>query len=68
MNDTQDKSKYAEYDTFWIDDENNQYKLHISGYRGSAGKNEVDEECLKKAKSRYFISLISAISMSQKAS
>lgn len=29
---------FAHYDNFWIDDEFNKYTLHISGYRGTAGK------------------------------
>ncbi|CAL1265616.1 unnamed protein product [Larinioides sclopetarius] len=28
---------YANYDSFWLDDEENKYKLHISGYSGNAG-------------------------------
>ncbi|GFQ74728.1 techylectin-5A [Trichonephila clavata] len=29
--------RYALYDTFWIDDENNKYTLRINGYSGNAG-------------------------------
>ncbi|GFY71166.1 aquaporin-9 [Trichonephila inaurata madagascariensis] len=29
---------YALYEEFWIDDEDDNYKLHISGYSGTAGK------------------------------
>lgn len=28
---------YAKYQTFWIDDENYNYTLHIDGYSGDAG-------------------------------
>ncbi|GFU10352.1 techylectin-5A [Nephila pilipes] len=31
------EKRYAIYDTFWIDDENNYYTLHIKGYTGNAG-------------------------------
>ena len=27
----------AEYSTFWIDDEAHDYRLHVSGYSGTAG-------------------------------
>ncbi|GFU33791.1 fibrinogen C-terminal domain-containing protein, partial [Nephila pilipes] len=30
--------RYALYDTFWIDDENNYYTIHIKDYTGDAGK------------------------------
>ncbi|XP_041352860.1 uncharacterized protein LOC121371207 [Gigantopelta aegis] len=29
--------RYAEYDDFWVDDEDANYRLHIGGYRGDAG-------------------------------
>ncbi|GIX88387.1 techylectin-5A [Caerostris extrusa] len=31
------EKRYALYDTFWIDDENNKYTLHIQDYSGDAG-------------------------------
>ncbi|PRD30838.1 UNVERIFIED_CONTAM: Techylectin-5A [Trichonephila clavipes] len=31
------EKRYALYDTFWIDDENHKYTLHIQDYRGDAG-------------------------------
>ncbi|GIX98493.1 techylectin-5A [Caerostris extrusa] len=31
------EKRYAFYDTFWIDDENNKYTLHIQDYSGDAG-------------------------------
>ncbi|GFQ88856.1 techylectin-5A [Trichonephila clavata] len=31
------EKRYAIYDTFWIDDENNDYTLHIKDYSGDAG-------------------------------
>lgn len=31
------EKRYAIYDTFWIDDENNDYTLHIKDYTGDAG-------------------------------
>ncbi|XP_055949926.1 techylectin-5A-like isoform X2 [Argiope bruennichi] len=36
--DMRDEKRYAFYDTFWIDDENNKYTLHIQGYSGNAGE------------------------------
>lgn len=30
---------YATYDSFWIDDEIQNYKAHITRYRGTAGMN-----------------------------
>ncbi|GBN35406.1 hypothetical protein AVEN_195946-1, partial [Araneus ventricosus] len=32
------EKRHALYDTFWIDDENNKYTLHIKDYSGDAGK------------------------------
>ncbi|GFT65574.1 techylectin-5A [Trichonephila clavipes] len=31
------EKRFAIYDTFWIDDENNDYTLHIKDYSGDAG-------------------------------
>ncbi|GBN76341.1 Techylectin-5A, partial [Araneus ventricosus] len=31
------EKRYAHYDSFWIDDENNNYTLHIKDYIGDAG-------------------------------
>ncbi|XP_077864145.1 uncharacterized protein LOC100369898 [Saccoglossus kowalevskii] len=31
------ETAYAEYEVFWIDDENNNYALHCEGYAGTAG-------------------------------
>ncbi|GFQ74727.1 techylectin-5A [Trichonephila clavata] len=36
------EKKYALYDTFWIDNENNKYTLHISDYSGNAGDSMMD--------------------------
>ncbi|GFT64000.1 techylectin-5A, partial [Nephila pilipes] len=30
------EKRYALYDSFWIDDENNSYKMHKKGYSGNA--------------------------------
>ncbi|GIX97576.1 techylectin-5A [Caerostris darwini] len=32
-----EEKRYALYETFWIDDENNKYTLHIQEYSGDAG-------------------------------
>ncbi|XP_046576488.1 uncharacterized protein LOC124284451 [Haliotis rubra] len=37
MDDFHWDSVYAEYDTFWTDNEEEGYRLHISGYSGTAG-------------------------------
>jgi angiopoietin 2 len=29
---------YAQYSTFYIEDVNNKYRLHVSGYTGTAGE------------------------------
>lgn len=38
--DKQQNKAFARYDNFWIDDEFNNYTLHISDYSGTAGKNQ----------------------------
>ena len=30
--------RFAKYDQFWIDSEAQQYRLHVEGYSGTAGK------------------------------
>ncbi|KAG8178278.1 hypothetical protein JTE90_001314 [Oedothorax gibbosus] len=35
------EKRYALYDAFWIDDENNKYTLHIQDYSGDAGNFEL---------------------------
>ena len=30
--------RFAEYEQFWIEGESNQYKLHVDGYSGTAGR------------------------------
>ncbi|GBN94856.1 Techylectin-5A [Araneus ventricosus] len=37
LQDFEGARRYAVYDTFWIDDENNKYTLHIKDYSGDAG-------------------------------
>ncbi|CAL1279260.1 unnamed protein product [Larinioides sclopetarius] len=37
LQDVEGAKKYAVYDTFWIDDENNKYTLHIKDYSGDSG-------------------------------
>ena len=32
------ESAYAEYSSFSIADENDKYRIHVSGYSGTAGK------------------------------
>ncbi|GFU71920.1 techylectin-5A [Trichonephila clavipes] len=34
--------RYALYDTFWIDDVNNKYTLHINDYSGNAGQDVIE--------------------------
>ena len=34
------ESAYAEYSSFSIADENDKYRIHVSGYAGTAGKKE----------------------------
>ncbi|KAF8774496.1 Techylectin-5A like protein [Argiope bruennichi] len=37
LKDVEGQKRYALYDTFWIDDEDHKYTLHIGGYSGDAG-------------------------------
>ncbi|GBM79564.1 Techylectin-5A [Araneus ventricosus] len=37
LKDVEGEKRYALYDTFWIDDEDHKYTLHIGGYSGDAG-------------------------------
>ncbi|KAG8178280.1 hypothetical protein JTE90_001316 [Oedothorax gibbosus] len=37
------EKRYASYDTFWIDDENNKYTLHIQDYSGDAGDSMISQ-------------------------
>ncbi|GIY30269.1 techylectin-5A [Caerostris darwini] len=37
LKDVEGNKRYAVYDTFWIDDEDHKYTLHIKGYSGDAG-------------------------------
>ncbi|XP_067131627.1 techylectin-5A-like [Centruroides vittatus] len=37
MKDKEGNKAYALYDEFWIENEKHQYRLHISGYNGTAG-------------------------------
>jgi hypothetical protein len=30
-------SAYAEYNSFWVDPESDNYRLHVTGYSGTAG-------------------------------
>ncbi|GBL53722.1 hypothetical protein AVEN_130835-1, partial [Araneus ventricosus] len=36
MTDAKETSAFAEYKVFWIENEENKYKLHISKYSGNA--------------------------------
>ncbi|GBN16460.1 Techylectin-5A [Araneus ventricosus] len=52
------EKRHALYDTFWIDDENNKYTLHIKDYSGDAEKqhsciNSTISSCLQHG--RYYI-------------
>ncbi|GFV68641.1 techylectin-5A [Trichonephila clavipes] len=40
--------RYAFYDTFWIDDENHKYTLHISDYSGNAGESMLEKHDNRK--------------------
>ena len=37
LKDVEGSKRYAQYDFFWIDDENHKYMLHIRDYKGDAG-------------------------------
>uniref|UniRef100_A0A4Q8K9D6 U25-Nephitoxin-Nsp1a_1 n=1 Tax=Nephila sp. SGP-2016 TaxID=1905176 RepID=A0A4Q8K9D6_9ARAC len=37
LKDVEGNKRYAQYDTFWIDDEEHKYTSHIKGYIGDAG-------------------------------
>ncbi|GIY50030.1 techylectin-5A [Caerostris extrusa] len=37
LQDVEGNKRYAMYDTFWIEDENRKYTLHVIGYSGNAG-------------------------------
>lgn len=37
LKDVEGNTRYALYDTFWIDNEDEQYKLHVKDYSGDAG-------------------------------
>ncbi|XP_023217654.1 techylectin-5A-like [Centruroides sculpturatus] len=39
MKDLEGNKRYAFYKEFWIENERQQYKLHVSGFEGDAGKN-----------------------------
>ncbi|CAL1292437.1 unnamed protein product [Larinioides sclopetarius] len=41
LKDVDGEEGYALYDTFWIDDEDHMYNLHIKDYRGNAGDSMV---------------------------
>ncbi|GFT76194.1 techylectin-5A, partial [Nephila pilipes] len=38
-----EEKRYALYDSFWIDDENNSYTLHIKDYSGDAGDSMTEQ-------------------------
>lgn len=38
LSDWEGNSTYATFDEFWIEDESRLYTMHVSGYRGTAGK------------------------------
>jgi hypothetical protein len=37
------KASYAEYSSFWVGQESDKYRLHVSGYSGTAGQGIIND-------------------------